>query len=53
MMRKEGFYWVRIRVGEGYRWVVAEWFGYGWSWQGGKYDSVNFVEIDEQQIIRK
>ncbi len=52
MKRENGYYWVRANKEE---WLIAEWALNSW-WISGVEDSYvdnEFVEIDENQIIRK
>jgi len=56
LKREKGFYWVRIGVRNDPHndscWVVAEYDGFFWHYQGCRYDNGNFKEIDEKQIKR-
>jgi hypothetical protein len=45
--RKPGFYWVKIK---GSRWVVAEWDGVQWSWQGCSYPDQGWEYIEEDRL---
>jgi len=52
--RKKGFYWVKIYVRYNtQRWVVSEFDGDYWYFQGCRYEDHNFFEIDENRIERK
>ena len=54
MKRKNGFYWVKIYSGKSnWRWVVTEFEGNYWFFQGCRYDDENFQEIDERRIERQ
>jgi hypothetical protein len=56
LKREAGFYWVKIIVRNDpntkFRWVVAEYDGFFWHYQGCRYESGNFQEIDERRIKR-
>lgn len=48
MKRKAGFYWVKIKDT---RWVVSEWDGTYWYWQGVAYPDQAWEFIDEDRLL--
>ena len=46
MKRKAGFYWVYIKD----RWVVAEFNGYLWNFQGIEYTVEELKFVDEDRL---
>jgi hypothetical protein len=47
--RSNGYYWVQLYAG---KWIIVEYFGSTWSWQGCSYDDNHFKKIDEKKLIR-
>ena len=47
MKRKIGFYWVKIKDS---RWVVSEWDGAHWHYQGCSYYDNAWEFIDEDRL---
>jgi hypothetical protein len=47
--RKTGFYWVKLWNDN---WIVVEFSGALWGWQGCSFDDNAFKEIDERMIVR-
>lgn len=47
--RESGFYWVQLRSDN---WIVAEFTGALWAWQGCSFDDNAFKQIDERKLIR-
>ena len=45
--REDGFYWVKLGNN---RWVVCEYAGICWFFQGASFKDENFKEIDEIEI---
>ena len=53
--RESGFYWVRVG-GNPPEWWIAQYFSIDGTWEAcglsGKFDDLDFLEVDEQQIKR-
>jgi hypothetical protein len=56
--RKPGFYWVKISSEysdpetPNWRWVICEFDGTYWYYQGCRYEDKNFLQIDEFRLER-